>query len=102
MTCFEALDLPGRQCDVVRPFAMEVGAGDLALAPCHRRCVAISLAAGISRSFATVSIASRSSVASTVASHTAFEAALKTSKDESIGGSGLRGMLAVLVSGYVH
>jgi hypothetical protein len=60
----------------MRPFALEVGPGDLALAAGHRRCVAISLAAGTLRSFATLSIASRSSVASMVASHTAFEAIL--------------------------
>src|SRR5258706_10120543 len=56
----------------MRPFALEVDAGDFAFAPCHRRCVAISLLAGMLRSFATFSIASRSSVASTVPSHMAL------------------------------
>jgi hypothetical protein len=50
--------------------------------------VAISPAAGISRFFATLSIASCSPVASTVASHTALLASLKTSKVDSGGGSG--------------
>jgi hypothetical protein len=41
--------------DVVRPFALEVDAGDFAFAPRHRRCVAISQAVGTLRSFATLS-----------------------------------------------
>src|SRR5712672_3727752 len=85
----------------MRPFALEVGPGDLALAAGHRRCVAISLAAGTLRSFATLSIASRSLVASTVASHTALLAILKTSQVDGGGGSGLRGMRQVSAAKYV-
>ena len=88
LAVFEAAHLVGRQRDVMRPFALEVGAGDFALVPCHRRCVAISLAAGISRCFATLSIASRSSVASTVPSQMALCATRKTSQVDSGGGSG--------------
>jgi hypothetical protein len=66
------------------------------------RRVAISLSAETLRSFATLSIASRSLVASTVASHTALLAILKTSQVDGGGGSGLRGMPAVLASGYAH
>jgi len=64
VTCFEALDLPNSERDVVWPFAVQVGAGDLAFAVRHRRRVAVNLMTRTSLSFATLSIASRSSVAS--------------------------------------
>jgi hypothetical protein len=54
---------------------VQVGAGDFALAPRHRRRVAISFVAGILNCSAAFSTASRSSVASTSPTHIAFLAA---------------------------
>jgi hypothetical protein len=67
----------------------------------HRRRVAISLLAGTLCSFATRSIASPSSAASTVPSHMALWAARYTSHDDSSGGSageGRFGMAAVSIA----
>jgi hypothetical protein len=72
-----------------------------AVAALSYRRVAISLSAETLRSFATLSIASRSLVASTVASHTALLAILKTSQVDGGGGSGLRGMRQVSAAKYV-
>jgi hypothetical protein len=57
-------------------------AGARALPPHYRRRVAISLLAGMLRSFATFSIASRSSFATTMPSHMALWAWRYTSHDE--------------------
>ena len=72
-----------------------------AVAALSYRRVAISLSAETLRSFATLSIASRSLVASTVAGHTALLAILKTSQVDGGGGSGLRGMRQVSAAKYV-
>jgi hypothetical protein len=72
----EAADPVGRERDVVRPLALEVGAGDLALAARHRRCTAISFFAGCLNSFAAISMASRLSTASISPTHWRFAASL--------------------------
>jgi hypothetical protein len=60
---------------MMRPVALEVGAGDFTLAPGHRR-IAISLAAGTLNSAAAFSITVASSGASTSPSQTALAAIL--------------------------
>ncbi len=86
-----AADLLGGESYVVRPLAAKLGLRDFTLAD-HRRRVAISQLAGMLRSFATFSIASRSSVASTVPSHMALWAWRYTSQDDSGGACGLVAM----------
>jgi hypothetical protein len=67
----EAPHLFGRKRDVMRPFALEIVAGNFALSAGHRR-IAISLVAGTLNSAAPLSIA----VASSGASMTPRKAAL--------------------------
>jgi hypothetical protein len=59
----------------MRPFALEITAGDFAFAPGHRR-IAISFVAGISNSAAASSIAAASPGASTSLSQMALLAIL--------------------------
>jgi|SRR5215831_10641738 len=59
--------------NVVRPFAHDIGARELAFAACHRYRTAISFVAGRVRSADAFSIASSASAASTVPIKTAFE-----------------------------
>jgi hypothetical protein len=96
----KAAHFVGWQRHMVGPSATEVGTGDLTLASRHRRR-AINQAAGISRSLATLWIASRSSLASTVPSQMALCATRKTSKVDSNGGSGFFTMLVVLAGIHV-
>jgi hypothetical protein len=65
----------GRKCHVMRPFALEIAAGDFAIAAGHRR-IAISLVTGTLNSTAAFSMAVASSEASTVPSQTALLAIL--------------------------
>ena len=71
-----AAHLVGSQRDVVRPFALDLEKGDLALAQGHGRRIAMSLLAGILYSTAPFSIASSALVASTIPSGWSLAATL--------------------------
>src|SRR5262249_22042875 len=90
----ETAHLLGRQRDMMRPVSMQVGAGDFALAPRHRR-LAYRRRTSILNSSAAFTIAVASSGASTEPSQTDFDAILNISQRMGAGGSGFFAMPAV-------
>jgi hypothetical protein len=72
----EASHLVGCECDVVRPFALEVGTSEFALSPRHRRGTAYRRHISVLNSMAAFSMAACLSGASTVLSQMALLATL--------------------------
>ena len=85
---------------MMRPFALEITAGDFALAPGHR-LIAVSLFAGTLNSTAAFSIAVASSGASKVPSHTALLAILYMFQLVGFGCSGFLAMPGVSAANNV-